>query len=234
MSPEYPGSFNTPAFPAGRRIAVSRAMGVGILTAFFVIACLCGLLMWGVRSMRLDPFLISTDNITGTWSVIGRSTWRGRAVSVYDTMQEAVAGNFFQSWFYISDSVADNNMVWSACPIEECSGAESMTYGDRKCAISCAASADLYDKFIEDVMEGYHRRSSAGETWGVMTDTIQITPIGDIDAAKGGVWRVQATVWSNINAAFNVVAFVRIARSVGRYPMTMGYYVSDFNAYRIN
>ena len=234
MSPEYPGNFYTPAFPAGRRIAVSRAMGIGILSAFFVIICLCGLLLWGVRSMRLDPFLISIANVTGTWSVIGRSTWRGRAVPVTETMQEAVAGNFFQNWFYISDFVADNNSVWSSCPPEECSGGESMTYGDRRCAISCAASSELYDRFIEDVMEGYHRRSSAGETWGVMPDTMQIIPVGDIDAQKGGVWRVQATVWSNINASFDVVAFVRVARSIGRYPLTMGYYVTDFNAYRMN
>lgn len=234
MSPEYPGNFHTQAFPAGPRIAISRVMGIGILSAFFVILCICGLLLWGARSLRLDPFLISTDNITGAWTVIGRSaTYRPRE-SIYDTVQESVAGNFFQNWFFISDVVAENDAVWRQCPADTCTGAETMTYGDRHCAISCAASTSLYDTFIEDVMPTYHLRGTAGETWNVMVDTMQIAPVGKPDAARGGVWRVYATVWSNINEAFDVVAFVRVARISGKYPMTLGYYVSDFNAYRIS
>ena len=99
MALDYPGNFNTPAFPAGKRIAVSRVMGIGILGTFFVITCVCGLLLWGVRSMRLDPFLISIDKITGSWTVIGRSVTLNRAVSITETVQQAVVGNFFQSWF---------------------------------------------------------------------------------------------------------------------------------------
>lgn len=234
MSLEYPGNFKTPAFPAGTRIAISRVMGIGILSAFMVIVCLCGLLLWGVRSMRLDPFLISVNRVTGTWTVIGRSASYRPRVSIYDTMQEAVVGNFFQNWFYISSSRDENDAVWRLCPADGCSGAESMTYGDRKCAISCGASEKLYNGFVENVMETYHLRSAAGETWGVMTDTMTITAIGEPDAATGGLWRVSATVWSNINASFDVVAYVRVARDTRRYPMTLGYYVSDFNAYRLN
>lgn len=234
MSPEYPGNFYTPAFPAGRRIALSRALGIGILSTFFVIICACGLLLWGVHSMRLDPFLISVDNITGTWSVIGRSTSFRHRSSVYDTMQESVVGNFFQNWFYISSSRTANDAVWRQCPADKCTGVETMTYSDRRCALSCGASDKLYNKFIEDVMETYHLRSAAGETWSVLTETMTITPVGKIDPASGGVWRVTATVWSNVNAEFDVVAFVRVARSIGRYDMALGYYVSDFNAYRLN
>jgi len=230
---DYPGNFNTPAFPAGRRIAVSRFLGIGILGAFFVIICVCGLLLWGVRSMRLDPFLISVDGITGTWQVIGRSVTRAKAVSISETVQQAVVGNFFQSWFYISNIGDENNALWRQCAAQECTGAETMAYGERHCAISCAAQDRLYDRFIEDVMPTYHMRAMAGETWNVITDSIQITRLGGGDITKGGVWRVQASVWSNINATFNVVAFVRVARQIGKYPMTMGYYVSDFNAYRI-
>lgn len=234
MSPEYPGNFHTQAFPAGRRIAVSRAMGIGILSAFFLVLCVCGLLLWGVRSMRLDPFLISTDNITGVWNVIGRSATYRRTASIYDTMQEAVAGNFFQNWFFISDVADENDAVWRQCPADTCSGAEIMTYGDRRCAISCGSASNLYETFIKDVMPTYHLRGTAGETWAVIVDTMQITKVGKIDASRGGIWRVTATVWSNINAAFDVVAFVHVARNVGRYPMSLGYYVSDFNAYRLN
>ena len=233
MALDYPGNFNTPAFPAGKRIAVSRVMGIGILGTFFVITCVCGLLLWGVRSMRLDPFLISIDKITGSWTVIGRSVTLNRAVSITETVQQAVVGNFFQSWFAISDAAAENDMLWRQCPADECSGAETMLYGERRCAISCAAFDTLYNHFVEDVMPTYHLRAMAGETWGVMTDTIQITPVGGRDMQNGGIWRVQASVWSNINASFDVVAFVRVARAAGKYPMTMGYYVTDFNAYRI-
>lgn len=234
MSLQYPGNFRTPAFPAGTRIAVSRVMGIGILSAFLVIVCLCGLLLWGARSMRLDPFLISVNNVTGTWTVVGRSASYRQTASTYDMMQESVVGNFFQNWFFISASRDENDAVWRQCSATSCSGAETMTYGDRKCAIYCGASDKLYDRFIEQVMESYHQRSISGETWGVMADTMTIAPIGKIDPATGGVWRVSAVVWSNINAAFDVVAFVRVSRNTARYPMTLGYYVSDFNAYRIN
>ncbi len=234
MAPEYPNSFDTPAFPAGQRIAVSRVFGIGILSAFLLIVCACGLLLWGARSLRLDPFVISVDQSTGTWNVIGRSTWRGRPVAATDVMQQAVVGNFFQNWFFISDNFADNDAVWRKCPVEQCTGAEGLTYGNRECAISCMADGKLYDRFVEQVMENYHLRSVAGETWTVVTDTIQITPVGQTDAQNGGVWRVNASVWSNINAVFDVVAFVRVARAAGRYDMTMGYHVTDFNAYRMN
>lgn len=234
MALDYPGNFSTPAFPAGQRIAVSRFMGIGILGIFLVIICVCGFLVWGVRSMRLDPFLISVDRVTGAWNVIGRSPTYRRTASIYDTTQEAVAGNFFQSWFYISGDSAENDNVWRQCAIAECSGAETLGYSGRRCAISCGAGDKLYDSFIKTVMPTYHLRAGAGETWMVITDTMQITPIGNIDPQAGGVWRIHASVSSSINGDFRVVAFVRVARAIGRYPMTLGYYVSDFNAYRMN
>ena len=230
---EYPGNFDTPAFPAGKRIAVSRVVGIGILSVFFLVSCMCGLVLWGARSMRLEPFLISVDDITGVWSVVGRNTTTDKSYPVTQTMQESVAVNFTQNWFSISDDASVNGKVWRQCPVAECTGAESLAYGVRDCAISCMAGDKLFKVFTTDVVPVYKSRAMAGETWGVMADSIQASHIGETEAG-GGIWRIRASVWSNINSVFEIVAFVRVARAVDRYPMTMGYYVEDFNSYRIS
>jgi len=235
---EYPGNFDTPAFPAGKRIAVTRTTGIGIMGAGLLIICLCGLISWGAKSMRLDPFLIANDSITGQWTVIGRSLSRNPYYSISRTMQEAVAINFMQSWFHISDVADRNEPVWRECPANECTGAETMTYNQRACAISCTASQKLYEHFTKGVVPEYKARALAGETWGVLPGSIQISPVAGVFNEKvdgnGTTWRIEASVWSNINAIFNIVAFVRVAQKVDEYPMTMGYYVEDFNSYRIN
>lgn len=52
--------------------------------------------------------------------------------------------------------------------------------------------------------------------------------------ANGGTWRITATVQSNISGAIDIIAFAKIARNTSSYPQTLGYYVADFNAYKIN
>ena len=229
---EYPSDFDTPAFPAGGRIAVSRAFGIGILGVFLLIVFTCVMVLWARRSMMVEPLLISTNNTTGTWAVIGRSASRNTEYSVSRTMQEAVAINFTQSWFYISNSATRNEDVWRKCPTDSCTGAEIMSYNRYSCAISCLAADKLYELFTDDVAPIYRRRQiEGGETWDFMPETVMVTPVGRISDA-GGMWRVNASVWSNINSVFNIIAFVRIERKAAEYPMTMGYYVADFNAYR--
>ncbi|MBD5400742.1 hypothetical protein HDR61_03290 [bacterium] len=230
---EYPSDFDTPAFPAGKQIAVSRAFGIGILGVFLLVVFMCVMVAWARRSMQLEPYLITTGNPGGAWHVIGRSTSRNIQYPIWHTMQEAVAINFTQGWFYISNSPTRNEDVWRKCPADRCTGAEILNHNRYECAISCMSETALYKQFTDDVAPIYRRRQAeGGETWGVMQDTLQITKIGKV-SADGGMWRVNASVWSNVNSVFNIIAFVRIGRKPGEYPMTMGYYVTEFNAYRI-
>ena len=227
----YPSDFETPAFPAGGRIARTRVFGIGIMTAFFLIACVCGLLVWGAHSVRRAPFLISIDAVSGSWTVINRSVARHPHISVTQTVQESVAANFFRNWFFISDIMDVNVDAWRACERENCTGAEIISYGGGRCALSCGAGEDLYTRFTDDVMPVYKLRADAGETWNVMVDTVRISDVNYTDA--GGTWIVRGSVWSKISDRFDVIAFVRIGRDVARFPMTLGYYVTDFNAYRV-
>lgn len=231
---EYPGNFDTSAFPAGRRIAVARVFGIGILVSFFLVACVCGMIIWGAQSRQVEPLVVSINRATGDWSMIKRSEAAPVEYTRQDMMQESVVGNFFQNWFLISDDADQNDDVWRAdCPANECTGAETMAYGGRVCALACGGGAELYQSFVENVMPDYHSRAMAGETWHVIADTMEIRPVVP-DAKQGGsTWMVRASVMSNINSVFNVVAFVRLGRMANAYPMTMGYYVVAFNAYRV-
>ena len=56
-------------------------------------------------------------------------------------------------------------------------------------------------------------------------------PSGKI-TKDGGTWIVRTSVRSNLNGDFDVIAYVKIARDMERYPQTLGFYVTEFNAYR--
>ena len=230
---EYPGNFDTRAFPAGGRIAATRAIGILIMLSFLLIGCMCGLLMWAVHSNSINPFLVTRDPITGTWRTIGRSVSRRPQYSVFQTMQESIVINFTKNWFTISGDADRNNSLWHTCAPSECSGGEILAHGDGRCALSCSASEELFDQFIERTMTDYLLRAAHGETWMMMPDSIDIAPFGTM-GDNGGVWRVQATILSNMDGLFDIIAFVRIGRDPGAYPMALGYYVTDFNAYRLN
>ena len=49
---KYPDDFNTPAFPAGRFVAVSRFMAVAVMVLFLGIGCLCGIILWAKKSEK--------------------------------------------------------------------------------------------------------------------------------------------------------------------------------------
>ncbi len=230
---DYPGNFDTAAFPAGRRIAISRFMGTAALVLFFLIICTCGLLLWAVRSVRVEPFLISIDRATAQWSVIGRSTAASIKYSTTHTVQEALVGNFAANWFLITTNSAANDAAWKECNTATCTGAEVLAHTSNECAIFCGAGGKVYEHFTETVMPNYVLRAAAGETWTLLDESLQVTPQSEIDD-KGGAWRVYGRVWSSISGEFTVVAFARVSRDVMNYPMTMGYYISDFNAYRLN
>ena len=229
---DYPANFDVSAFPAGRRIALSRLMAIGTMVVFMIIVCLCALLLWSANSRRMDPFMIAIHPHTGAWTIVGRG---GAALdySVNRTVQESVVGNFVENWLTISATMDENTAAWSKCSRDECTSGNGVLFGTRKCVLYCAANDDVYNRFTYNVADDHAARANAGETWTVDMGTINITPAGEI-SELGGTFHVDATVISNMTPAFEVEIFVRLARNTDVFPASMGYYVTDFNAYRMN
>ncbi len=230
---DYPASFDTPAFPAGKRIAVSRFMAIGILAVGLVIVSLCGLIWWSARSGRVDPFIISINQTTGQWEIVGHSHGEFE-YSAMRTMQESVVGNFVRDWFTLSADADENNALWQTCDrAETCQTDDKLTYGDKTCAIYCASGEDIFSRFVYYVVPDYLSRTENGERMAVNTETLQISPLGKI-TDMGGTYRIQATLQSSVHGELKVIAFAKVARNTMNYPRTLGFYVADFNAYRID
>ncbi len=227
---EYPNDFDTPAFPAGKRIAISRAMAIAISVAFMLIVFMCGLLLWSMKSVRVDPFLISIDKTTGMWSIVGHT--HNNEFAAARTLQESVVGQFTQQWLTINEDIAQNNTIWQKCNREDCITDGKVAVNPNKCAIYCAASDALYSRFDAQVMPDYRERVMSGEVWTVDMSSLNITPLSPIKAT-GGAWRVTANVQSTQIGTFSILAFVQVAKDVASFPKTLGFYVDDFNAYRI-
>ena len=229
---EYPGNFETPAFPAGRRIAISRLFAIWILIAMLLIIFLSGILLWSSRSDRLVPFLISTNNDTGEWTIVGRTS-RALEYTRTHTFQESVVGNFAWNWFNISGDAAENEIAWQKCERSVCSTGDSTGHGVRACALFCASGDEIYSRFMYDVLPDYRRRADNGEFWVFDEKSMLISPVGRI-TDSGGTWQIIANVYSSVIGTMEIKAFVKIARNKAAYPQAMGFYVADFNAYRIN
>lgn len=232
---EYPSNFETPAFPAGKRIAVSRFMSIGIMVSFLLVLFLCGLIFWSVRSKSIDPFIVSIDDFTGQWTVVGHS--HGGAPIKYMPMravQEAVVGNFTINWFTISSDTNANDALWQACNRqEECSNQSNASYSNKECALFCASGENIFNYFTLNMIPDYEQRVQNGERWVVDKASISIEPMAQF-SELGGTWKVILTIQSNISGDINVVAFAKVARDTLNYPQTFGYYINDFNAYKIN
>ncbi len=229
---DYPASFDISVFPAGRRIALSRVMAICTMVVFMIAVCVCALLLWVVNSRQMDPFMISINRDTGAWTVVGR-TGPTLDYSVNRTVQESVVGNFVENWLNISAQGDENQAAWGKCSPEDCLSGNGVLFGTRRCVLYCASNDDVYNRFTYNVRDDYMARAAAGETWTIDMTTMHIEPMGDVSDA-GGAWRVRARVLSNINPDFDVDVFIKVARHLNDFPSSMGYYIADFNAYRIN
>lgn len=227
---EYPGNFDNPANPAGRSVAISRFMAILTAIAFVLIVFLCGILIWSARSDRLKPYLISATD--AEWKIVGNST-NIREYSVDRTMQESIVGNFVHDWFHICENKDENTEAWKRCDRTVCASGETLLSGSRSCAIYCAAGDDVYSRFYATIMPGYEARANKNETWDILDRDMKITPLGKITDA-GGTWRVDATLKSNITGTHPLQIYIKVARNKNYYPSTLGFYVADFNAYKVD
>lgn len=223
----YPDNFETPTFPAGRPVALSRTMSIGIMASLLLIAFLCVFIFWAARSRTVHPFLVSINDMTGQWSVIGHDHGE-KTITANQTLQESVLAHFIRNWFTISPNLEYNTKRWAPLP-----DGYDCADGNPNGLIACSISDDLYKQFTETVLPGYETRILDGETWSISLNDLRMTPINGITPI-GGIWQVYATIESNVTGPIDIIAYATIAQDKQHFPQTMGYYITDFDAYRLN
>lgn len=228
----YPDDFETSAFPEGKRIAVSRTVGIWCLVTFLLMIACCIALPWVAKNKTIDPFVIYVDGARGEWNLIGRPLTE-RDIPYYQSIQRALIGIFTEKWFTISGNISRNEKNWDRCRRDtDCVRRIPNTFADiNGCDIYCIAGESMYQKFEDSVLPLYKSYEAKGERWYIDANKITVFPSGVITQA-GGTWIARARVKSSIKGTFNIVAFVKIAYEPSRYPQTFGYYITSFNAYK--
>lgn len=232
---DYPDNFDTNAFPAGTRIAVSRTVALGIMIVFFLIICICGALLWCKKHSYIEPYLISINNKTGEWYLVkSADTDTQKTVTYYEAIQQSVIGKFTQYWFTISKNNDDNINRWEKCDRQKiCNSIDRIYQSDRECSFYCLAGDTLFNKFTQDIVPLYKNSVSVGEQWTLDSTTLEITKYENTVTEQGGIWTIRAKVSSNINGVFDILGFVVVSQNMDAYSKSFGYYISEFNTYRI-
>ena len=229
---DYPNGFNIPTFPAGKTLALSRSFSIWIAIIFFMIVAFCGFIVLGIRFKTNYPFLISVDPITDEWSVVAYPDEFKKPMQQYQIIQEKLVNDFVTDWFTISNNANINESRWSKCSVDECDLPEQYDPTNTECAISCKCSADVFKEF--HMVSQQYKEIENTDTWRVLG--MQILPITVSENASS--WQVYAIIQTSnasmMKRVFNVLVFMDIARNTdGSYPATFGYYVKQFNSYRI-
>ena len=225
---KYPDNFDTPTFPAGPRIALSRVMAIAIMVVFALIIVAGGMILWASRSQQIHPFLVSIDDVTGAWTVVGHDHGE-RSISANRAMQESVIAKFTQNWYTISTIQSENEDIWYGFADRAECNADNRP---NNAQIFCNAGDELYNYFIYNIVPEYQERIAAGETWSVDVDNIYLNETADV-TDNGGTWRILTQIDSGVYGPIQVMAYIKLGRDMGNYPNTLGFYVMDFNAYNI-
>lgn len=230
---DYPDDFNTSAFVAGKRIALSRTAAIWVMVALFLIVACCIALPWIQRNMRLEPFIIYVNGPRGEWNLVGQDTLT-QDIPYYRSMQRALVGVFTEKWFTISNDKEQNEQHWMQCSRNDvCNRAiVNIFWNDTGCDLYCISGENMYQDFVTNVVPLYRARESFGDRWYMDLSRILVIPNGTI-SENGGSWVVRGRVRSALNGDFSIIAYVKVARDISRYPQTLGYYVTDFNSYRV-
>lgn len=227
---DYPNDFNIPAFPAGKTIAFTRSVSVWISVVFFLIVVACAFLLLNLHFKKNFPFLISIDPFTEEWTVIAYPDKKEQSVPRYQYIQEKLINDYAIDWFTISNDPSLNEQIWEECSIDECSIPEQFNPNNKTCAIACKSSEKLFETFTQKVLPDYRARiTQAQETWKLVKKQIKAVAVSE----NGGYWRISAIINSSVNGNFEVLVFVNVAQDTTLYPATFGYYINQFNAYRI-
>ena len=230
---DYTEDFDTSAFVAGKRIALSRTVAIWVMVSLFLIVACCIALPWIRANMRTDPFIIRVDGSRGEWNLIGRNVI-SKDITYYHSLQRALVGIFTEKWFTLSGDMEKNEQHWAQCSRTDICNREiaNTFWNDDGCDLYCISGENMYQNFVTNVVPLYRARASLGDRWYVDLSKIIIIPNGAI-AEHGGSWIVRTRVHSGLNGDFNIIAYVKVARDISHYPQTLGYYVTGFNSYRV-
>lgn len=226
----YPDDFNTPAFPSGKYVAISRFMAVSVMVLFFLIVCVCGVILWVKNTQSTSPFLISITPGGERWTLVSHEN-HTKQLPVYFVLQESVVNNFARQWFTISDNILENTATWS----DGCSrdSDECKIGGTNTCAIFCDTDDNVFNNFKKHVLPVYEdMETNESAVWRVTS--VRARPV-DVRAISknGGTWRLTVHVdTGGVDTVF--FGFARVGYNSIEYPKTMGYYISDFNMFRMN
>lgn len=232
----YPADFDTPTFPAGRSIVSARIVGIVIMVVFFLIMITTGMFVWTQGSIKIHPFLVSVNNITGQWSIVGHDHEQMTRISVAQSLQESALTKFVQYWFWVSASDIANSARWRECDmVSDCGlGVEKKGIDiEGDCAIYCLAGADLYSEFTEKILPTYNMLKMDGNTWMADMGSLVLTPIDSITTG-GGVWQVSVNILQNNQDTIKILGYAYVEKSDNKYQKNLGYYIKKFNAYKLN
>lgn len=242
---DYPSDFDIPTFPAGRRLAVSRFASIAVMVVFLLICVMCGVVLWARNSIHVHPFLVSVNNITGQWTVVGHRHGDMHTITGMESIQESVIGRFIREWFRISDNSAVNEFTWATppedfkCTWDDISQSDSGIGTDGYVQIKnnynlyCLSAPSVYNIFSQDIVPKYRDLYALGDFQGVDMSTLQLIPISVLN--QGSVlWQATFTIKTQKSGLISVLAYIQLSLDSGSYPKNFGVYVSEFNAYKMN
>ena len=184
-----------------------------------------------VRSKNNYPFLISADPMTADWSVVAYPE-KEREISLKEITQENLVRKYVEHWFSIHKNNFINESLWGECSDTDCEMPEQHDPTNKKCALFCSSVPELFKQFTNKIVPEYRARmEQKSETMKVVSQII--TPPATEKNAPN-VWQSFATIDSSLNGRFNVLVFLELGLEDGKHPATLGYYVKDFNSYRMS
>ena len=193
---------------------------------------MCGFLIYGIHLKQNFPFLISVDPLTKEWDIIAYPNKATQnKISQTQVIQEKLVSDYIFNWFTISGDKKINDARWQECTIDDCAKPEQYNPSNIDCSLYCMSGDELFENFSENVLPEYRERvAQANEKWTVANMNIKLNSIDE----DGSHWQVYLVIHSTINGFFDVLSFVDIDRDMDLYPVSLGYYVKDFNAYRMS
>lgn len=227
----YPNDFDIPTFPAGKAVALSRSVSIWTAIVFFLIVVSCGLMLLLNNSRRNYPFLISTDLITFDWTVAAYPQ-KNVKINPYRNFQETLIKDYVKYWFSINKDNDVNEAIWQKCSADECKSMEQYNPTNYKCALFCMSAPELFQQFSDKVLPEYRDRIELGsEVIFVNKPALIISPTDENDST--GIWQYYGSVVSSKNGIFDILAFIEVGFDSAKHPATLGYYIKDFNSYRL-
>ena len=223
---EYPDDFDTIAFPFGKSLSLIRVVSIWISMLFVVIIFLSVLIVWSSRSDRLKPYVLSTDADTQRLILVSNQEDIKEDLSER-IIQEYLIVKFLNNWFNVSSKNLENT-IWKKCERDECS-LENLS--DR-CAIYCETSEELYSKFNNINIPNYTALLESSDKWALDKDSLDIKPFGKITNSYG-MWIIKGIVKTSFEK-IKFIGFLTILRSNNLYQKNLGFYVQNFNSYRLD